>query len=309
MGKIEPETRDYNMSDPDLKGKADQICISVLRDKEEFAQRGVTETKITAVQAKATAFGNIPTDDALQSIVTKATENKDNLRMLVLKSLRTIRTMGQNQLDLKSANYRAFGFDGMDLLTDLELVFRGKHILTEAKTQQAVLAEEGLTDEILIFDTKLIADFEKSKADITEAENNRDLIKQFRIKSGNSLYKDLTRYSNTGKDIWVGVDEAKYNDYVIYGASTTHHAPGEGSIEGLLTAAATGVAVPNATILVQGTQITTTTDSNGHFKGLHLKEGTYVLICVKEGLNDLHIENVVVIAGNIVTVSGQMIKK
>jgi hypothetical protein len=30
------------------------------------------------------------------------------------------------------------------------------------------------------------------------------------------LYLLLSKYSETGKDIWAEVSEAKYNDYVIY---------------------------------------------------------------------------------------------
>jgi hypothetical protein len=37
---------------------------------------------------------------------------------------------------------------------------------------------------------------------------------------GNVLYAELVKLCNTGKDIFYSLNEAKYNDYVIYNTPT-----------------------------------------------------------------------------------------
>ena len=48
---------------------------------------------------------------------------------------------------------------------------------------------------------------------------------QERVNDGNLLYGFVARYCEVGKIIWQDVDEAKYNDYVIY--HTTTQMPGK----------------------------------------------------------------------------------
>jgi hypothetical protein len=49
---------------------------------------------------------------------------------------------------------------------------------------------------------------------------NRDIAVEERVGEGNVLYAELVKLCNTGKDIFYSINEAKYNDYVIYNTPT-----------------------------------------------------------------------------------------
>ncbi|MCX6153292.1 MAG: hypothetical protein NT007_03945 [Candidatus Kapabacteria bacterium] len=81
------------------------------------------------------------------------------------------------------------------------------------------LTSVGLTDAMIddLEDTAQL--MEDSMNEIATAQETRDIKAVERIEKGNELYALVSRYCEIGKYIWEDVNEAKYNDYVIYGSS------------------------------------------------------------------------------------------
>ncbi len=46
--------------------------------------------------------------------------------------------------------------------------------------------------------------------------SDRDIATESRIETLNALYRLVTRYAGIGQDIFYEINEAKYNDYVLY---------------------------------------------------------------------------------------------
>jgi len=214
--KKQPAVRNYKFSDAFLKQRCDDCSIAVTRDQTEFTPRGITAANNTAFLAQSVAFGEIPDDEELQGDVGTATENKDEAAELLRLKIRSVRTMAENKWGEGSARFRTYDFKDMARLPDDDLVKLGKRVSRVGNKQLVDLASEGLDAGFLTALDGLVADFDKKIDLVKSAEEDRDIATEDRIEAGNALYKVLVRFCNTGKDIWINRDEAKYNDYVIY---------------------------------------------------------------------------------------------
>jgi len=296
MSKKQTIIRDYNFSDAELKNVSDSVLSSVQRDKAQFALRGVTDEKLAQAQTMVNNFANMPTDVEFIGAVASATLNKDTIAENLRVKLRSVRTMAQNVHSARSPLYRSFGFEGMDKMSDDQLYLHGKRVIREATAQLSQLTPEGLTAAMLTTIQTLLANFEDGIQAKQQAEKTRDIQTQLRLDAGNALYREISRLCNTGKDIWASVNEAFYNDYVIYtapsGAKPANSNPG--MISGNITNSATGNALPNVTGIIEGTETAVTTDEEGYFVFDNLAPGTYTLLFAMDGYTDLRLENILV---------------
>ena len=81
------------------------------------------------------------------------------------------------------------------------------------------LSAQGLTQAMIDSLDAEAQSMEDEMNNIAEREAIRDIKTQERVDKGNELYDFVASYCEIGKIIWQDVDEAKYNDYVIYPAS------------------------------------------------------------------------------------------
>ncbi|HLG34830.1 MAG TPA: hypothetical protein VI757_08125, partial [Bacteroidia bacterium] len=81
---------------------------------------------------------------------------------------------------------------------------------------QAALSSEGLTALILGNLSTGITTTDTAITTKQQRVSERDAAVTERVTLGNTLYAELVKLADTGKHIWEDVNEAKYNDYVIY---------------------------------------------------------------------------------------------
>jgi len=213
--------RDYNFSDGELKQYADEIISSIKRDIVEFSERGATATRLNALQQKLDIFDELPTDEILEGIKIDATQDKDAARSNAEIAARTILVMAENTFGTESGKYKQFGDAAFSRQSDNQFYRTLKTIKTSADKFLLDLAEEGLTQVVIDNLVGLTTLFDKAIDDQNTAIKSRDIATEERIEAGNTLYTDLVKVCNTGKDIWYNKNEAKYNDYVIYTSPTT----------------------------------------------------------------------------------------
>ena len=207
----------YHMSDALLKQQSDDVANLSTRDAAEFATRGVTPASITAFKQKTEAFAAFPTDPELLGPVITATEEKDALGVTVKQGIRGIRNMAENKYG-NGGKYKIFGFEGMDKLPDEQLFYLAKRVGRVATTLLTELAGEGLTTTVIsnLLGTATLFDAAIDKA--SAAVETRDLQTGERRRLGNVLYREFIRLAGIGKTLFADVNEAKYNDYVVYGS-------------------------------------------------------------------------------------------
>lgn len=208
--------RDYHMTDPELVLKSQDVVDSIDRDIAEFTTRGYTPAKKTAFELAITTFDGMPSDNYLLGQQEEKTETKNTVRKACEKKINLVLTAVENVFGKNSSTYNLFTEDkSLSQLTDAQLLRYMEDFADSTEDHLAELADEGVTAATVTELRDLRTQFNDALKAQRKAEKDRNTGNSNRIKAGNALYKLLVKYCNTGKDIWFGVDESKYNDYVI----------------------------------------------------------------------------------------------
>ena len=188
----------------------------IKRDKAEFVKQGVTDEKITAVEALLTEFSEIPTDDELLGNQINATNAKDIAGGQLRTGISEVIDRAASKYGIDSGYYRKFGIrtlseiDGGELSSGARRVYRvGTSMLTD-------LADEGLTQAMLDTLKSTTKIYDEALAKKEDAVSDREIAAENRIEKANAIYELMSGYCEKGKRIWVSTNQAKYNDYVIY---------------------------------------------------------------------------------------------
>jgi hypothetical protein len=213
--------RNYNMTDADLNVFSGSLVVKMTRDTTQFASRGVNTAAITAFGVLATAFGALPTDSYYQADISLAVQSKNSVRVDAEKAIRAIVGCAKIKWGVGSPQDKKFGAGSMTKDDDKKFLTTCRQVVTTATEYLTELTPVGLTQAMITGLTTLANSFQSDLNSIATAQEARDIATQNRITKGNELYGYVTRYCEIGKIIWIDVDEAKYNDYVIY--DTVHH--------------------------------------------------------------------------------------
>ena len=207
--------RDYDFSDGTLEQLADYLKQNLTRDLAKLAARGITAATITYLESLRDTFSEQPSDTEALGVITTAVEVKNAARDAALVDARRLRTAAQNVFDVNSGKYHRFGFSDMDKLSDNDLPRALRTMYRVGSKLQGELAGEGI-DTTFLEDFKAhIKTIDDELENVRQAEEERDVATEGRIASGNSLYKEVARLCNIGKDVFVTISQALYNDYVI----------------------------------------------------------------------------------------------
>ncbi len=208
--------RKFSFSYAHLKQLADNMLQLIDRDIVEHNSRGFNTTKRTAFVNLIATYDNLPDDEQLLGIRETATKAKDDARAKLEKQMRTIFLMAKNVFSDDSGKYREFGSSDLSLQTDEEIVRTAKIMIATATKYLTHLATEGLTAAIITALSTTKKELDDAIDAKIKASSNRDIATETRIEAANNLYSMIAKYCEIGKDIFVEVNEAKYNDYVIY---------------------------------------------------------------------------------------------
>lgn len=197
-----------------------QLCDNMLqlldRDIVEFTDRGFTPAKRAAFVSQLNAFLAIPSDETLDGMKQTATQNKDNARLALEISMRSIINMVQTVFKNFPGKQAEFGDFEISRQSDDELVRNAKLMKDSATKYLTDLTTEGLTAaKITAFGT-LLNTFDTAIDLQNKAITDRNSITENRRIEANKLYEILIEHSNRGKSIFADVSQAKYSDYVIY---------------------------------------------------------------------------------------------
>jgi hypothetical protein len=249
--------RNYKCSDGMLKQKADHLHNLVLRDKDPFLTRAVTDTTRSNLLTIINDFNVVPRDVYSRGMLRDATQVKNASRALVVKGCGTIRTMALNKWGENDPKYTIYGFEGMSELTDSNLVELAKNVVYVGTKQLLMtngLDTEGLTQAILDNLTAKHTDFDKNIDSVRMAETDRNLLTQERVNKGNIVFKEYVRLCNIGKELFQDTDPARYNDYLIGMSHVQAKAPGDtfGSFSGTITNGETSEAMVDVQVTLKG---------------------------------------------------------
>lgn len=218
-------SRNYNLSDGSLVQVADGIIKSVERDFAEFSVRGMTPLRLQRLQNLRDRFAVTDSDEILEGAKMIATETKNTLRSKLEAALRTLIIIAENRWGRTTAKFRQLGDTHITAMTDENFVRNARVIIRVIEINTMELMEEGLTNDLVHQAMVLRDQFDAAIDEQLVAIRNRDIATEERITYGNELYAELVKVTNTGKDLWYSLNEAKYNDYLIYDSPTKTETP------------------------------------------------------------------------------------
>ncbi|MCX6152714.1 MAG: hypothetical protein NT007_00995 [Candidatus Kapabacteria bacterium] len=213
--------RNYNLSDSELCMFTSNLCDTMTRDLSDLAAFGITALAVTNLNTLGDAFEVFPPDDSLIGDVMIATQTKaaklEAIKELIRSmALRVAMKWGEN-----SGQYRKLGITGMNNFSEDKLLVTARSVHTIMTGFLSDLASTGLTTGLLTAFATANDDYEAARNAQNTAINERDNKTEERIAAGNALYAKVSNYCDVGKRVFASTNQAKYNDYVIYGAGGT----------------------------------------------------------------------------------------
>lgn len=218
-------TRLYNFSDAKLIDVGNEKIAFMRRDAEAFASFGLDETKFAELEAKITAFSNLVTDIEKSNEQVQITEQKDLKAEELRTAIRSVMTRVAQKYGAGSARYANYGSDSLAKQNDADLLVTAKRVVRVGTANLNDLAGEGLQVSHLNKITELNDEFNVLLIDQKLKIGERDIQQEDRVEDGNKIYLLLTKYTQTGQDIWESSDVAKYNDYIIYNTPSGEEPP------------------------------------------------------------------------------------
>lgn len=207
--------RQYRFSDGLLEQLADHVIQIITRDLAQLAPRGINAGTITQLQNLRNNFVALPTGTEAQALISEAVEAKNAAREAALVMMRRLRTAAQNVYGQGQGSYNRLKLEGIDRLSDDLLPRALATTQRVAAALQPALAAEGIDSTFLSDYALAITNYSNAITGVDIAGEERDRMTEERLTAGNILYRQTVRLCNTGKDVFAGVSEALYNDYVI----------------------------------------------------------------------------------------------
>lgn len=222
----------FKMSYADLVQLGDKALNLYDRDNMDLQRFGITLTERSIIEAQTNNLRHFPTDEELRGLQVSFTAKKDEARVALLKGISDIMFRVNRLYGNNSPEYRRYGTKDMYTQDDANLVLIGYRVHRVALEQLASLSQKGLTNiELTEFKTK-VEQFDNAIDQKSVAVRTRDSTQQDRLIIANELYLAIVELFAAGKQLYEGVDDARYNDYVIYTRSseeTTNSMPEEDS--------------------------------------------------------------------------------
>lgn len=213
---MEAIKREYNLTNADLAALVGNFIVYMNRDSTELATRGVTATDITDFETLGNAFEVFPPDVYYQAQVTAEVDAKNNARESSYDKIQLISGFFEQEWGINSWQYKQLGIKGLSKASDNNYLVLSRNVVTVAGEQLSNLTGIGLTQADIDGLNSELQTMEDKLHAIKEKQALRDSKTQERTQKGNELYEYLKKYSIIGKLVWENVDEAKYNDYIIY---------------------------------------------------------------------------------------------
>ncbi len=209
----------FNMSYAKLSILSYQSCDIIMRDIAEFERFGITNSKVTAFQSQVEAFDNTPQDEELQGVVTDITIAKNKLVEQSKTLIREASLFIKLVYPKDTGVYKSLKISNFNKKSNYELYRMSFGVVRIARLKADSLSPElqAVIDELESVNNQLRVQLKEQHFAI----QNRDLATHERIELANSIYTQLSLFYSIGQGVWAERNEAKFNDYVIYGSSST----------------------------------------------------------------------------------------
>ena len=209
----------FNFSFGTLTQRADRIDSLLERDADQLMNYGYDATFRTSFNAKVTTFRQLPSDNYWLGQQTLKTDAKNKAVNQLTGLLGDLRLKSKYALGEKSMEYKALRFNKLKNIKPQDLILLANHICTTCRGLLEKLASRSVTEETLSEIEAAVAVLDDAIDEQQQSISTREAKTVEREKTANEIYDQISEVCEAGKKIWDGVNEAYYNDYVIYSSS------------------------------------------------------------------------------------------
>ena len=214
--------RSYRWTDATLTQTAAKIFASISRDTTEFETYGYDYVARTLFESSYQNFANRETDEKYEGLQMIATQEKQLAQNRLIAAILEVTRRANLAFAGSEGHLRQFGNSNISKVDDDELAKVGALVHSSAQRYFAQLSPRGLTAQHLAEVNDATKNYNEKLVEQFIAKTNRNAAVTARIEAGNKLYELLTEACNIGKSIWGPINEALYNDYVLYPASQSN---------------------------------------------------------------------------------------
>ncbi len=189
---------------------------SANRDLAKLEAYGISPELLEKANALGEQLINFPTDAELEGQQMISTTERNTEAEKLRNAIRWILSRVGYVFGKESDVYAQFRTKQLSQQKTISLVEIGMRVSRLFDLLQTDLIDQSFTAiEIDAFNDQLLA-YTESIDHQERAKKNRDLATQQRRRIAANLFHELQYICNVGKDVWRGINEAKYNDYLLY---------------------------------------------------------------------------------------------
>ena len=206
----------YNLSYAELAITSKNKANAALRDINEFNKVGINEQFITDFRIDITEMDSMNIDEDMlgrQALVTKL---KNERSKQLIRQIRITMSTVENVYPKHSVEYQRILPESLSSYSNSKLYRLANSVIRILEEIQPDLEPYGFTNENIAILSALNEEFSQLLEDKTEAVYNRDIQTQVRQEIADKVYRKLSRLCSAGQALWFGIDEARYNDFIIY---------------------------------------------------------------------------------------------
>lgn len=208
--------RNYLFTDPYLYQLCNEKIVIIGRDFHKIISHGITPAILSELSSRNTAFKDLPSEYELSFRVEEATAAKSYLAAQIRTAIRTIYHRLNSQNVALPAAIQTLEKPCLEQLPDADLLSFARVLTQTILPLLPQLHETGLTPAMLTTLTAICQDFNFSIEKLRKTVSDCEIINAERVKIGNQIYEELMALCSKGKQLWDGINDARYNDYVIH---------------------------------------------------------------------------------------------
>jgi hypothetical protein len=215
--------RNYLFSDPYLYQLCNEKIVIAGRDYHKLFSEGRAPSSLPALSARNTAFKDLPSEYELTCKVEEVSNTKSYLAAQLRTGIRNILHRLDIQPDAVPVSVQILEKPCLEQLTDTDLLSYGKSLVQTLSLHLADMRETGITPAMMSTLLQICNEFDLAIDKLRKTVCDCELINAQRIKIGNQIYEELLSLCNKGKQAWAGINEARYNDYIM--PEVPHNSP------------------------------------------------------------------------------------
>ncbi|BDD09565.1 hypothetical protein FUAX_19970 [Fulvitalea axinellae] len=201
----------------ELLQRCDRVLSLFHRDADVFADYGLNEAFATAFSEKIELFRDTDTDRYWEGQQMMATKAKDDARKALEELLAGFRFRAKLALGEKSARFRLYGFGPFSKHKDPGIVRHAQSVVRAASNMLADLSPRGIDQAYLDDIQGAYQQLDMAIDDAEAARGTRQAKTVDRRNLAAGLYTSLGEICNIGKRHWRTLNEAHYEEYVLFG--------------------------------------------------------------------------------------------